>query len=409
MLERLLGRSVRARSSSMKDALDRELRAHVTALFRAPHLPDGTLTFDAGKIGAWTVKIRGGVVSLLQGRVRRPTSLVSADPQTILDVVSGRTPGAEAFLERRLFLRGNIAFALELDGWVQKSSRAPRARRVDVDGVRTFFLEAGPRDAPPVILFHGLGATSSSFLPTLWDFGRDHRVIAPDLPGFGETDKPLRALHAQFFAQWAVGLLDALGIARADLVGNSMGGRLAIEVALSAPERVEKIALLAPSLAWRKFRHASPLVRLLRPELAALPLPVLHRGVLTVLRAMFAKPDRVADAAMNAAADEFLRAFSTARGRIAFFHALREIYLDEATGDRGLWDRLPKLERPALFLFGDKDRLVPARFASHVRRALPDAEIEVMHDCGHVPQFEHPRATHERMRRFFGRLATMAA
>ena len=388
---------------ALRGDLGRELHAHVTELWRASHLPDGTLTFDAGAAGAWTVEVKNGRPSLVEGRVRRPTSVVSADADTMLDVVSGKTPGAAAFLERRLFLRGNIAFALELDGLVQKSPRALRVRRVDVDGIKTFFLEAGPKDAPPVILFHGLGATSSSFLPTLWDLGRDHRVIAPDLPGFGDTDKPLRALHAPFFAKWAIGLLDALGIAGADLIGNSMGGRLAIEAALRAPDRVDKVVLLAPSLAWRKFRHASPLVKLLRPEMGALPLPVLHLGVVRVLRSMFAKPGRVADAAMNAAADEFLRSFSTARGRIAFFHAARAIYLDEATGERGFWDRLPRLARPALFLFGDEDWLVPARFASHVRRAVPHAEVEVMHDCGHVPQFEHPEATHARVRRFFAR------
>jgi pimeloyl-ACP methyl ester carboxylesterase len=82
---------------------------------------------------------------------------------------------------------------------------------------------------------------------------------------------------------------------------------------------------------------------------------------------------------------------------------MREIFLDESTGDRGFWDRLPRLEVPALFLFGDSDWLVPARFAPHVRRALPHAEIVVMRDCGHVPQFEHPEETHARTRTFFGR------
>jgi pimeloyl-ACP methyl ester carboxylesterase len=124
---------------------------------------------------------------------------------------------------------------------------------------------------------------------------------------------------------------------------------------------------------------------------------VLHRLVVRTLRSMFCQPARVADAAMNAAADEFLRAFSTARGRIAFFHAMREIYLEKSH----FWDRLPTLSVPTLFLFGDTDWLVPPGFARHVMHAVPRAEVEVLESCGHVPQFEHPELTHARVRHFF--------
>src|SRR6202040_3375163 len=116
------------------------------------------------------------------------------------------------------------------------------------------YVEAGPEGAPPVILLHGLGATSASFLPTLWDLSRDHHVFAVDLPGFGETDNPVRPLHAAFFARWLA-------------------------------------ALLAPSLAWRRCRTATALVRLLRPEIAVTPLPPMRRIVLTSLRALFAPPE----------------------------------------------------------------------------------------------------------------------
>src|SRR6185295_12905462 len=98
-------------------------------------------------------------------------------------------------------------------------------------------------------------------------------------------------------------------------------------------------------------------------ELAVLPVPALRPIVMGVLRGMFSAPDRVEQAGMIAAADEFLRVFSTARGRVAFFNAMREIYLEEAHGPRGFWDRLPRLSRPALFVFGARDRLVPRGFA----------------------------------------------
>jgi pimeloyl-ACP methyl ester carboxylesterase len=122
--------------------------------------------------------------------------------------------------------------------------------------------------------------------------------------------------------------------------------------------------------------------------------------VIGVLRSLFARPERVPVAAMNAAADEFVRVFSTLRGRIAFFHAAREIYLEDPHGARGFWSRLPSLARPSLFVFGGRDWLVPRAFLRHVGAALPSATCETFDDCGHVPQFEHPERTNALLRAF---------
>ncbi len=365
---------------------------------------EAKIVFDAGVVGVWTLAFRRGVVSVRRGRAFRPTSTLHADVGTLLSIVEGTTIGVDAFLRERLFVRGNIALPLELDDLVHprtRDPRAPRIHRLRAAGLETFLIEAGSADAPPVVLLHGLGATSSSFLTTLWDLSADHRVLALDLPGFGETDKPLLPLRPAFFARHVLGVLDALGIARAHLVGNSMGGRVALEVALQAPERVDRLGLLAPSMAWRRFRAAASFVRLLRHELAIVPLPILHRGVLLALRSMFAEPDRMPRPAMNAAADEFLRVFGTSRGRIAFFNAMREIYLEEPHGHEGFWERLPRLSRPSLFVFGDRDRLVPASFARWVSAAVPSARCVVFERCGHVPQYEQPELTHALLRSFF--------
>ncbi|HEY6463519.1 MAG TPA: alpha/beta fold hydrolase [Polyangiaceae bacterium] len=386
------------------DAIDRALRARLGRTSDREAVRRATIAFDAGPAGAWTVELRRGETRLSRGRSSRAMSTVVADPATMLAVLEGRTPGIQAFLEQRLYLRGSIALALEIDDLLppaQRAPRAPRVHRVVADGVRSFYLEAGVRGAPPVVLLHGLGATSASFLPSIWDLSRDHHVFALDLPGFGESDKPLRPLHPEYFGRWLHAFLDAVALDRAHLVGNSMGGRVALEVGLRFPRRVDRLVLLCPSLAWRRYRAFAGLVKLLRPELGALPIPVLERLVITSLRAMFAHPERVPEAAMRAAAGEFVRVFSTPRGRIAFFHAAREIYLENPHGTRGFWDRLPSLEPRALFFFGGHDWLVPRSFRRHVQRALPTAEVELFDDCGHVPQYELPDRTHARMRAFF--------
>ena len=392
------------RSASCDVRVESALRARVARASARASERRARIVFDAASAGAWTVDFRGGHTTLSRGRRTGASAKVLSDPKTLLDVLEGRLAGVEAFLAGHLFLRGNIALALELDDLLappERDPRAPRCQRVDAGGVQSFYLEAGRRGAPPVVLLHGLGATSASFLPTIWDLSRDHHVIAVDLPGFGESDKPMRPLRPAYFARWLIAFLDALALDRAHLVGNSMGGRAALEVGLRAPSRVDRLVLLAPSLAWRRYRLAARLVRLLRPELAILPMPVLHGLVVAFVHSMFAKPERVADAAVNAGADEFVRIFATPRGRIAFFHAAREIYLEDPQGTRGFWDRLPALSRPALFVFGDKDWLVPKAFARHVRHALPTAVCETFHDCGHVPQFEFPGRTNARIREFF--------
>lgn len=191
-------------------------------------------------------------------------------------------------------------------------------------------------------------------------------------------------------------VLDALGLERAHLVGNSLGGRVALEVGLRHPERVGRLALLAPSLAWRRARPWAPLVRVLRPELGLVQVTprwavegVAHR-ILPVASSSW----------VRAGVDEFLRSYLTPRGRVAFYAAARQIYLEEPHGAKGFWTRLARLEPPALFVWGRRDWLVPIGFAAHVRETLPAARhLEL--DCGHVPQMERPEETHAAIAAFF--------
>ena len=360
------------------------------------------VTFDAGH-AAWTLMLDGPKMRMLHGRVPGAGTVVQADTRTLADIVHGVDSGTYAFLEGRLVMRGNLALVLKLDGSDEphRPVHFPRARTVRALDVDTFYLDAGA--GPPVVLLHGLGATNASMLPTVADLAHDHRVIAPDLPGFGDSGKPVRAYDPGFYARWLVAFLDALGIDRAVIVGNSMGGRIAIELGLEAPERVESLVLFAPSLAFKRFREATPLVRIAVAEIGAMPLVLPRPIVMTALRMMFARPERLRDAWYDAAADEFSRVFATPRGRMAFLSAARQIYLEEAHGEAGFWDRLGALSRPALFLWGDTDQLVPWRFSRHVEAALPGARSVVLEDCGHVPQFEHRGRTHALVREFLGR------
>jgi pimeloyl-ACP methyl ester carboxylesterase len=332
---------------------------------------------------------------------RRPDAVLSADAATWRSIASDLRGGMAAFRSGRLRIRRDLHLGVGLLA-ATAGARGPgglRFHQVQTRMGAISAMEAG-RGAP-VVLLHGLGATKASFLPTVAALAPDHRVIAIDLFGFGDSDKPIGAAYdARFFARGVEALLDALELEGAHLVGNSMGGRVALEVGLRAPERTGRIALLAPSLAWLRGRPWAPLLRLVRPELGLLqPAPRwLVEGVV----------DRVLpEAAVGwtaAGVDEFLRSYLTARGRAAFYAAARNIYLEQPHGPGGFWTRLPSLRPPALFVWGRRDRLVPFGFAAHVRRVLPQAEhLEL--DCGHVPQLERPKATHDAIRAFLARIA----
>lgn len=323
-------------------------------------------------------------------------AMLTADRRTWAAIAQDLRGGMAAFDSGRLSVRRDLHLGV---GFLAATSGASEQGRLRFRTVPTrrytiSTMEAG--QGTPVLAVHGLGGTKGSFLPTLAALAGRFRVIAMDLPGFGDSDKPVGAPYdPRFFARAVVDLLDALDLDRAHLIGNSLGGRVALEVGLRDPERVRRLALLAPSLAWRRNRPLAPLLRLVRPELGLVqlaPRPVVEGIVHRLIPG-------AADGWTAAGVDEFLRAYLTPAGRAAFYAAARHIYLEEPHGDEGFWTRLRTLGPESLFVWGRRDRLVPLAFARHVTEALPDAwHVEL--DCGHVPQVELPRRTHAAVSRF---------
>jgi pimeloyl-ACP methyl ester carboxylesterase len=321
---------------------------------------------------------------------------LSADRETWEAIAADLRDGMAAFRSGRLRIRRDLHLGV---GFL--AATAPpggpgrlRIRRVETAAGALSVLEAGVGD--PVIMLHGLGATKASFLPTVAALAPGRRAVAVDLPGFGDSDKPLLgAYDAAFFARAVTALLDALGIERAHVIGNSMGGRVALELGLRAPERVGRLVLLAPSLAWLRSRPWAPYLRWVPTQLG-----VIQPAPRQVVEAIVKRVIPGSEGEWTAAGiDEFLRSYLTPSGRAAFYAAARNIYLEEPHGKNGFWTRLPSLSVESLFVWGRKDKLVPLGFERHVRDALPSARhLEL--ECGHVPQLERPRETHDAIERF---------
>ena len=344
----------------------------------------------------WDATVEHGLMRLAPANGERPDARLAADPATWRRIADDVRGGMEAFSRGKLKIRDDLHLGV---GFLAATSGMDGPERLELSRVRTELgeiatLQAGAGD--PVLLLHGLGATKASFLPTVAALAGDHRVIAIDLPGFGDSAMPVGAAYdPPFFARAAAAALDALEIERAHVVGNSMGGRIALELGFEHPERTGQLALLAPSLAWLRERRWAPLLRAVRPELGLLQ-PAPRMIVDRIARAMVPGGN---DGWSAVGVDEFLRGYLTPRGRAAFYAAARNIYLEDPDT---FWSRLQELQSEALFVWGRQDRIVPIGFARHVREALPAAEhLEL--DCGHVPQLEAPRATHAAVRDFLAR------
>ena len=368
----------------------------------APSDFDATFQIRLGDVGrTWEVRTRGDRCEVHPSPRREPDVVIGTDGSTWLALREGRLSGLDAFSQRRLYARGDLDLALGFEGLFRPpGGRAPLLRIDDVQTskgrVKTLISGDGHEQ---VLCLHGLGSSKSSFFETVAALAPEYTVHALDLPGFGSSDKPARGGYdARWFSTAVRSYMDATGIERAHLVGNSMGGRIAIEVAFDAPERVTSLSLLAPALAFRR-RHLAPLVKVLRPELAVVPHSLGERVVRDQFWSLFARPERLDPAAADVAVDEFCRLYRSRAARVAFFAAARNIYLDEPHGERGFYARLAELGPPALFVWGEHDRIIPPAFSRHVGTALPRAAQVILDDCGHVPQVELADRTNALVRR----------
>lgn len=333
---------------------------------------------------------------------KQPDAVLSADAAAWTRIAADIRGGMEAWRARRLVIRGSMHVGV---GFLAATNGAGDPGRLEFGVLRTrgfgavSVLSAGT-GPETIVCVHGLGGTKASFLPTVSALADRYRVVALDLPGFGESDKPIGAPYdAPWFARAVFEAMDELDLDTAHIAGNSMGGRVAIEAGLVDRERIGGLLLLSPALAWLRSRPWAPVVRALRPELGLIqpaPRPVVE----AIVRRLVPGPD---GGWTTAGVDEFLRAYLTRSGRAAFYAAARNIYLDEPHGDAGFWTRLKTLECDSLFVWGRHDMLVPIGFMRHVERALPRAR-HVELDCGHVPQVERPRETHAAIRKFLKEL-----
>ncbi len=262
--------------------------------------------------------------------------------------------------------------------WWQRAGVEPRYE--DLTGLRVRYVRKGR--GPALVLLHGLGSSIYTWADLIPALARDHDVVALDLPGFGGSDIPDDLLSSVYPAT-VLGLMDRLGIARATLAGNSLGGAVAVVLAARHPERVRRLMLI-DSAGFNLEPARRPLILRLAgsaPVAAALDtLPVRRWLVKRALHQVFYDPARVTPEKV----EEYLAPLA----RPGTTDAVRSL-LNERSGF-GLPALVSEVRVPTLIVWGRNDRWVPLSDADRFAAAIPGSRKVVLEECGHVPQEERP-------------------
>jgi pimeloyl-ACP methyl ester carboxylesterase len=261
-------------------------------------------------------------------------------------------------------------------------------QNVEIDGLPIRYLGAG--EGPPLVLLHGAGDNSLDWRWVIPDLAATHRVYAPDLPGSPDSARPDAAYSPAFFERFAVGFLDALGIGRATFVGNSLGGLIALRLALSDPARVTALVLVDSAGLGSAVNPAFTSVNI--PHLGEAAMPFWRTRAGAYQRAwgrtalLFTHPPRsvprewLAEQCRLARLPGYLEAHLTALRTIVGPFGQREVMVD----------RLGLLETPTLVVWGERDRVFPRSQAKRSVARLREGSLALIPDCGHMPQVECP-------------------
>jgi pimeloyl-ACP methyl ester carboxylesterase len=260
-----------------------------------------------------------------------------------------------------------------------------QTRDVTVRGVRIRAVEAGPKDAPALLLIHGFLVSWLEWADVLEPLAEKFHVIAPDLPGFGDSEKPGPARYPygiDSFAEAMADLVAAFGVGRAHVMGHSMGGAVALTLAADHPELVQRLVVVDPLV----YPFDAPL----KAKLVLYPFvgPLIFKQLYgrSMFRAYFRDEVFGGGAHDIARVDEHYERFNTPASRESAYATLRAIQ-----DTRSLVARLGRVRMPTLVVWGRDDRIFPVAHASRLAKDLSDARLEVL-PAGHSPGEEIPSA-----------------
>jgi pimeloyl-ACP methyl ester carboxylesterase len=255
---------------------------------------------------------------------------------------------------------------------------------VELPGARVNYVEIG--EGKPIVFVHGISGSWQNWLENLPHFGRDRRAIALDLPGFGSSPMPSWEIEMPAYGRLLHDFCEKLGVEGATVVGNSMGGFIAVEAVTSAPGHFERLVLVS----------AAGIINTWNPEERALATAWAWK----VFGPHYARRSRFI--VSRPRAREFVfRPFVRYPARLRTDLLLEQIEggLKQADGfgdalhaviRHDIRERLGEIEMPTMLVWGQSDRVVPVAAALSYHRRIPHSRLEIFERTGHVPQLERP-------------------
>ena len=257
-----------------------------------------------------------------------------------------------------------------------------------VHGYRRAFRMTGT--GPPLLLLHGIGDSSESWVPVLDELATRHTVIAPDLLGHGSSDKPRADYSVAAYANGMRDLLDVLGVERATVVGHSLGGGVAAQLAYQYPERVERLVLVGSGGVSQEVNIVLRALAAPFAELAMLPMQLPPARLAGRLMIGMLK---CSGHPLGRDADDILRvADAIPRGpaRVAFTRTLRSV-VDWRGQVVTMLDRCYLAEAmPTFLVWGTHDGVIPVEHAYEAHRSMPGSRLSIYDGAGHFPHRTDP-------------------
>lgn len=302
-------------------------------------------------------------------------------------LISGAALGAGALAGLSVYARRGVRRFEDLD---VGTADVPGSY-LDIDGARIHYVEAGAGE--PVVLVHGLGASTFSFRYTIPELAQRYRVVALDLKGFGFSERPQDgdySLTAQ--ARLVLGMMDRLAIERAAVIGHSMGGAVAMRLALLAPERVSRLVLV-DAATDRELHRGARLGLVLRPFIPVFAHFLYQRRWFRrfSMRTVVHDPAHLTPEVLEG----YFRP-ARMRGTVRAFTALSSDRRRDAPIE------YERIAPPTLILWGEHDRLLPPRNGEELARRIPNARLVMVRTAGHLPLEEQPEETNRALLDFLG-------
>ena len=271
----------------------------------------------------------------------------------------------------------------------QLSDSAVALQRVTIHGHERAFVKVG--EGSVLLLLHGLGCDHTTWLPVIPDLAKHFTVIAPDLLGHGESDKPRADYSVGGYANGMRDLLTVLNVDKVTVVGHSFGGGIAMQFAYQFPERTERLILvgsggLGPEVSTSIRAVTTPGFHQLMGLLTLPGLRHLGKAGLVALSRSGLKGTRDLDEVA-----EIYDSFRDPAARAAIRHVVSAV-VDWRGQIVTMGDRAYLTEAmPMAVIWGREDRVIPVRHASNAAALAPNARVEVIPNAGHFPHKDHPQ------------------